>query len=790
MSTLLGLTLTTLVGWLCWMAGYEFSFYLAVLQIFLFLFFGIFFIMTPRDKKTTASGARAKAVSQWWVVAVALLVAVFFVAAPPHVNPAGDAYDHIGYVRTIVIEDDMAPGGVLAPAVFDDTRLKTDPRKGTLHPLLAAMSELAALDPHQVWVWMPVVLAPIAVLAFLGFATALLPGAGFVLFTAILFLMFQGGLGREFLGTITYGQHLSLVFFWLTFVIVLSYVRDGGWRRLATVLALLFGGALMHIGVLVHFVLMYVSLIVFFRVFDARLRPVITLGAASALCSIIVLAWKVSESYQPGNYLHLHPQGLLYFIDIGDPFYVVSPVELLKKNGLLFFAGMCLVPALLFIKTYRRHALMSLALAVPPIVIALNPLLAPLVYNRVGYLLHRLVLNVPAVVVTALVLGSLVAWARRGRPLAPSGLVRKAILFVVLFVWAQVFLLSFGAWRTNMRSIRWGPGDRLDPASERLVEFINDKTIAGSVVLSDPVTSYMLSAFSHAKVVAVLHQHGTPNDPLALDRLESIRAALSPSTTQVEALRAIKRYGVQYVVLNGSIRRPVHDFLADWDSTHLPDLKQKFGTLIDGFASVYDEDGIVVYRVLGTMPKEYTWYPVGTVFAEPDVEWTSCERPAAGSEALQVAKVALHPAEVLPGEMVTFALAYQKSRDIDNRLPLRLHIRLEDPDYFERARSYPGDKYVRRYLERRNAAFFRFRLVHNPFGGFYPPELWPHGREVYESFRVLLPTDLAPTDYELQFKLTHETLIANYSIRDFFFNDDSLVGMPCSELRVRKFLTR
>ena len=91
---------------------------------------------------------------------------------------------------------------------------------------------------------------------------------------------------------------------------------------------------------------------------------------------------------------------------------------------------------------------------------------------------------------------------------------------------------------------------------------------------------------------------------------------------------------------------------------------------------------------------------------------------------------------------------------------------------------------------RRDGAFRRFRIVHRPFGGLYTPDLWPMGRGVYETFWIQLPTDLSEKRYSLQFRLVHEPLIPNFSIRDFFFNDDSSVGAACSEIEIRRQLTR
>ena len=78
----------------------------------------------------------------------------------------------------------------------------------------------------------------------------------------------------------------------------------------------------------------------------------------------------------------------------------------------------------------------------------------------------------------------------------------------------------------------------------------------------------------------------------------------------------------------------------------------------------------------------------------------------------------------------------------------------------------------------------RYRFDHRPFGGVYTADQWPLGIEVTESVTLQLPEALAGTEYALQVKLTHETLIPNFSVRDIFYNDDHYSGYPCGELPV------
>jgi hypothetical protein len=790
LALITGISAGATLTWVCWMGGVSFRSYLGILQVFAAGVFGLSLVLwfRRRSQSRRIPAEPSKGEARTFAVvclALAFSIAVFFYSSPPRVNPQGDAFVHIGLLRSIVSQNTLTPQGALAAPVFarGETQ-KRDPRAGALHPLLAAVTVLAKVEPVELWRSVPVVLAPLAFLSFAGFAAALLPGAGFVAFALVLFLMFQGGIGREFLGAIAYGQHFPLVFMWLFVVISLRYAREDGWKDLIVLGLIVVGGSLVHIGVAIHCALTWAGFLLLYRAFAFTGRRILMLGLVTAVGAGVVVLWKMATSYQGGNIIHSHPQGLLYFVDIGDRFFVPSPAEIVRRNGLLFFVGLLFVPFLPFLKRYRRYALMSFALSLPPVATALNPFLCPVLYDKVNYLVHRFVLNVPSLVVTSLVIGTVISWGRGG------GLWRKSVAAVVLVLWARVFLVAGDAWLTDARSIRF---DRDAPVLSGeiadVIRFINEKTPENSVVLSDALTSYVLSAFSDARVVTVLGQHGSPNDPYPLERLTAVHAAMSPYTSQIQTLSVIERFDVDYVLINGAFEGPYHDFLADWDPGFKTVLEDKFGTFKKVFTRVYRTDRILVYRVEGTSFERISWDPVVPFLEKPPVALEPCERFDASGPA-RVAGMRIEPEKTLPGEAVRVTVAYRRLRRAEPAFPLVLRLRFEDRGYFERAREYPGDKYVRRFRERTGGGFHRFRIDHKAFDGYFLPGEWPEGGDCFEEFELRVPTGLSETDYEVQWQLVGEALLPNFSIRDFLFNDDSYVGTPCTEIEVRRHVVR
>jgi hypothetical protein len=543
------------------------------------------------------------------------------------------------------------------------------------------------------------------------------------------------------------------------------------------------GGSLVHVGVAMHCALAWAGLLLFYKVFGFTPRRVFTVGLVTAVCAGLAVVWKMATSYDEGNILHTHPQRLLYFVDIGDRFFIPSPAEIIRKNGLLFFAGFLFVPFLPLLKRHRRHALMCLALSVPAVVTSLNPLVCPFLYGKVHYLVHRFVLNIPSFIVTSLVIGTVISWGRAGN------IWRKVVAVVALLLWARLFLIAADGWFRDARSVEFDSGSpALSAEVAGVVQFINEKTPDGSVVLSDAVTSYMLSAFSHAKVVTVPGQHESPNDRYPVERLSAVQTAMSPYTSQIKTLAVIEKFGVDYVLINGAFDAPYHDFLADWDPGFKTILEAKFGTFKGVFKRVYQTDEILVYKVEGTSFERISWDPVVPFFEKPPLELQSCEGPGGGP--VRVTGMRIEPREVLPGEEILATVAYRRVRGARPSFPVVLRLRFEDKNYFEKARDYPGDKYVRRYRERRDGVFRRFRIDHRPFDGYFPPGDWRENVDCFEQFKIRLPVGLGETDYEVQWQLVEEPLLPNFSIRDFLFNDDSYVGTPCTDIEVRRHVLR
>jgi hypothetical protein len=785
LSFLLGLSTISVFTWFAMIAGFSFSTYLIVLQVVLAVFFAVTIWRDrsiQRDRYGRISFPHTIDSSKARILygLVALFLCIFFIVRGMPLDDWGDHYDHIGFVRAVALENDLNPEGVLSPpAAEDDSGMKSDPRKGTLHPFLTAVSELAQISPEAMWTYLPILLAPLIFLLFLAFTALVLPAGGYRFACVVLFLLFYGGIGAEHLSRSAYGQHLSTAYYWGLFVLCMLYARSKRLSVLIAAMILFWGGSAIHISVLPRFLLLIGALLIFPAIFPfvgkERLRLLLTVIAVTA----VVALWKIMTTFQAANMIHLHPQGLLYF---SADYFIVSPVEIINRYGLIFLGGIVSIPFLLFIRSRREYAKIQLALAVLPLLLCFNPILAPFVYDRGSYLLHRLAGNIPALHIAILLIGVCIAWGRSG------GIIKRVLAATFVFVWALFFikpsLLALQASLAQDAEVVTNESDEFD----RVLWFFKGKGLEETVVLSDPVTSYRLSALTGVKVVAVLHQHGNPNDPHALDRLKAVRDVLSPFTSQREALAAMDKYNAQYIVCNGLYYWPRPTFLGDWDPRFFDEVKLKFESLPAGLKNVLETPRIVIYRRTAETPQKEIWHPTIPFLPATGVNLRNCGADV-WDEAVVVKSAGVTPKTTLPGERVILRIAYEKLKEVDFSLPLKLYIRFDRVD-LSCEMCYPGEKYVRRYRARRSGIFKRFRVDHRPFQGIYAPDIWPIGNEVAEAIPIDLPINLQPGHYTVQLKLIEDSLVPNQSYRDFLYNEDGYSGAICATMDVREFLVR
>lgn len=682
-----------------------------------------------------------------------------------------DAYDHIGYVGRILQDGKLFPAGVLAPPAGGGSVDVPDPRKGTLHPLIALVCQSADVTPLQAWRWLPMVTFPLAFMAFLQFCGAFVRGRAALAWCGAMFLATWSGVGLLFADETVYGQNLAVQWLWLLVPLALDGGGSGAANRRVALPAAL-GGAFVHAGVPLHLGLLAGTLFAFPGLLGLPRRDAVKWAAVLLLGMLPGTLLRLAWTSEP-NLLHGHIQGVLF---LTGKWFVASPVDILRQHGLLFAGGLVLLPVAAVLARHNALARRQVAFAILPTLICFLPWLATPLFHRITYMVFRSVLNIPVFPVVVVVVVGLVSWARSG------GVLRRVPAAALLIVWSVVFVTP--GLRSVFAEVGRAGEHRSSFVAEHadLVRFLRTLP-ANSVIASDPMTSYALSAVTPHRFVAVYGQHGTPYDPLAMERLRAVRNILSPWAVTSDVLRACDRFGVDFVVVNGASRIRCGDYLTMWDAGFAPAVVPRLESMSGRFRRLHGDDPAGITVLLhdpAGRGDSFRGAPRSPLRGA--VDGPAC-RVDAPDDAFAITRAGVEPSTAVAGDSILVSLEYRRDDMVAPGLPIVIHLRF-DSATLPPERRYPGEKQMRRLRERFTGRFLRFRHDRSPAGGCYPVDFWPIGREVSETFPVYVPRTMALGRYRVEVSVQRVPMLPNFTLGDFLYNRDHYSGRACLELEL------
>jgi hypothetical protein len=424
------------------------------------------------------------------------------------------------------------------------------------------------------------------------------------------------------------------------------------------------------------------------------------------------------------------------------------------------------------------------AALVTMLLVVFNPFVLPLVFGAVSYLAFRLEPVAPHYMVAAFLIVTALDARTRREVLGTLGaggffsrwLFRAAVVVAGLSVVGGVvqfgrnshMLFASSQAEKRVSYERWAAG--LDAVATGIP--------AGSVIASDPVTSYYASAFTPHYVLCTLDQHAPPNDRHADRRMAAARDVLSPYTSMAEKAEILRANGVTHVVVNEDL--PSGLVLKYW--TLDPDLaaraRRSFDERPDVFEKVVSQGAVTAYRWTGATPAaEVVETPVvaspppgvaaiGVRSGEATVVAArlGSERVAAGD----TLRVEVYWTRAEPAHPANYVVAVRLDR-LSLDLPLG-------------GRPFP--KIARKIKERIDGVPYRYRADHPVARGFYGLDRWGAGTIVRDAATLRIPAALAPGTYSVQARLLAVAAQPNTDLRSYFFDDDMYSGVEIGRVEV------
>ncbi len=728
------------------------------------------FAFAPRAEDPAPAWSRGVLLA---IVLAAVLALVHGLQLGTPVSWYNDSPDHIGTVRRMIAEGDAFPND----AFFRDAGpAGADPRKGLWHAGVALVCVLSHTDPVPAWHLLAALLAPLFVLNAAAFASLLGGGLAAAAGAWGLLLTYGGGMGMQYLREAVFSTKLADQLALATLAALLIDLELRSLRSRVTVVGLALGTVAAHVFGALQFAITFgalgAGLAVRDRAWSAPVRRLAVTSAGCALAALPYLGWRALAAYAPANIIHTQAQGMLEIVpgvrvvSFGVLWDWLGPLWLLFPLSLVAWWRRARNPAVLCLLTTTLAV--GVLLFCPPVVAVLQP--------RLGYLMMRLPWLLPASAAVAfLVVMVRDAWlAGRWRSAAAA----TALLAIAL---AGPLADAVHAFAAPGRIRAAESADSVERWRDAL-GWMDRALPAGTVVLADPATSYAVPMFTRHWVTELVDQHSSPNDPLALARMLDARDALDPHAPWERTAAVVRRWGATVIALNGRFDAAPHlDYWAPspaWYRAARARLEREPAA----FERVYDRADFTVYRLHRPELEALRGGATALPFVRPPAPGDRAIRLGAGLPdlvALEWPRSTAARGDTLAGVLEWHAPralpagSYEVAVRFDRRLPAGVPAA-------PAAVSKPWRKLVEKLRHER----YRFRADHLPTDGAYGVDRWGTDEVVRDSFRVVVPGDVAPGEYAVKVTMTHEPHYPNLRLRDLTSDDDVLDGVTMARLQV------
>jgi len=755
--------------------------------------------------------ARAKRTGSRSMLLFAILFAICFFAfrSTGELGWRTDAFDHVSFVRRSV------DSGVLFPRdsfYREGDGVSLDPRKGLWHPVLSLWTYQAHAPADRVWREIPAFIAFFAICSFLLFALELSGSRLRAALALALFFLFYGGEGIGWLAKLGFSRNIAQIALWTDLALLLTYYRTKRNEYILATFLVACVGTSYHVvfAMLLGTTLLAVFFYVTFLPGGREWRSAFWRSVPAQLAGMAIpLAVRAREASAPWNMIHTHLQGMLVF---APNLAVVDPAELAMRYGLAIFYALLMAPFFFLVVRSDKRGSLVFMLFIVPVILVLDPLIASLMERRIGYLHYRILDAAPLVVMLAVVVGGLCevlvfgSTARGdGREMGEGIRWRARGLMNRLMAGACIALFILFPFRSSMMqlksTIRSLAENREDTPSEytRLFKALGECIPGHSVIATDPLTSYLLSAYTDHFVVVTLDQHGCPSDTSAVERLREARNLLSPAVALGASRPWLVREHADYVLLNTRLSVQA-DFFDSVVPAAAEEAYEKLLACPSLMSEVLTLDGFHLFRVhrYGFEAPPSGACAVARAAAIPcEEERTPAQQPEEGWDRLAVdtgtdvgcgiilVSLTVDNYMLYPGDTLRGHFCWRASQDVAFGLPLEAAVRI-NTGFPEGAlyRDWYGKQY-RRIVERRNGRFYRLTWRSRLMSGFSYPDMWETRRVVKQDFSFALSPWLAPGPYEVRIKVYRVPYLVNRSIPDYLLNDDSLQGVPLGMIYVQ-----
>jgi hypothetical protein len=562
------------------------------------------------------------------IVLFALLCAALAYFSGAWLSDRSDGFYHLATIRR-----QIDTGSVLSQGVFYANQPeRLDPTTGTWHLVLTVFSIWSGIDITWLWVHLPVMMAPLLILAFYAFANQLLKRPWMALFCTVLQYVLYDKLDFR---NAMFSNQAGYVLLWVAFVLTLSYLENGGKIQLALVMGLalvmvswhLLLPELFFVALGGYLVVRWITLLLSHQnLLDLESRRLLSILLPVLAVGVPFLAFRVLKAHildtSQWNSLvsnQITFRGTLrlgYGLSIINParLYIVDPRWRFAPYRFVFwmlayFATPFLIPAGL--KRQRSALFLFAVMAVAPVIL-INPLVISVLQAKIpDNAIIRLVLLPPYGIALGWLfwefgrhwwrwiggLPPVADWARSGawRPalgLIAAGAAATLGAYLLARQGADNLYDVFSPSSTHVYSIAVSQNSLL-ASDQGPYRFLFQNASPGAVVATDPESGYYLGGMTGRSVIAVLMGHYPPvGVPSHWARRDDSLRILDADYPMDKTVKLLDSYQVCYIWLDEHMK-PAEKPL---DATAT---RRKLEARSDLFKLVYDDSNTTIYTYSG-----------------------------------------------------------------------------------------------------------------------------------------------------------------------------------------------
>lgn len=700
--------------------------------------------------------------------ALALMPAIGVAITGPPLNITADTLDHAGYVAEIARTGNPFPSTAIYLAPGADGQ---DFRKGLLHAVYGLFARHTGVSPVDVFAVVGAFLLLTMTFVVYTSALSMLRHRVAAVVAAVFFLVgTDWGVGSPMVRAAFYPNRFGAAFMLMFIASALEFVHRGPRVALRWCAVYAFAAAAVHI----QYAIMCAGaagVILLWKPcspcksWDEHISRSLRVVLAAVAGALPYTLYRFFTAYQT-NPLHEQVQDAVF---VTPRWFIADPMQVWHTMGPMGIAALFCIKPLWGRRQNVPGAGYVIAAMLTFFAVEFIPFVVTPLYAVLKYLVFRLDVMVPFYMLPAFFLTT---WKPHGARVTKTVLVVALLAVIVPILRQNAFTPSVVAAERRQGPDRWARG--LYQLAESLPP--------GSVIASDPVTSYLISAFTPHYVVCTLDQHAPPNDLHVESRMTAARDIVSPYTTAREKDRLIRSQRVTHVVINRAL--PAGLILNYWtlEPSAAQDADDMFRSLRYEFEATDMDDGITSYRWrneerLSTLPRPVPRPVVTSLPAE-----ATPIGELSGETVLDGATIV--GAGILPPGGELEMNLYWSRRNVLPPGTYVVSVRFDRKFVTLPFNGQPFPKLTRKVMEKIRHERYRFRADHMILGGLFGPDAWSSDEIVEDNVHVKLPTDLAPGRYRVQAKMLRIANQPNQELRDYFYDDDVYQGVRIGEITI------